>query len=190
MSANPKARILAEALPYIRAYHGKTLVIRFGGHAMADDVLKAGFARDVALLRLVGMKPIVVHGGGWRIDELLRRTGKESRRHRGVRITDEGTLTIIEMALGELNQELVGLINRHGGRAVGLNGQDGRFSRLVQPRLSPTWIVPTRHPEALRKALETMPGQDSQVSRLPSLPAGRGRDALQRCGRGALARLT
>jgi acetylglutamate kinase len=127
MSANPKARILAEALPYIRAYHGKTLVIRFGGHAMADEKLKAGFARDVALLRLVGMKPIVVHGGGWRIDELLERTGKESRRHRGVRITDEGTLTIIEMALGELNQELVGLINRHGGRAVGLNGQDGRF---------------------------------------------------------------
>jgi acetylglutamate kinase len=127
MSANPKARILAEALPYIRAYHGKTLVIRFGGHAMADEVLKAGFARDVALLRLVGMKPIVVHGGGWRIDELLRQTGRESRRHHGVRMTDEGTLTIIEMALGELNQELVGLINRHGGRAVGLNGQDGRF---------------------------------------------------------------
>jgi acetylglutamate kinase len=127
MAANPKARILAEALPYIRAYHGKTLVIRFGGHAMADEVLKAGFARDVALLRLVGMKPIVVHGGGWRIDELLRQTGKESRRHRGVRITDENTLTIVEMALGELNQELVGLINRHGGRAVGLNGQDGRF---------------------------------------------------------------
>jgi acetylglutamate kinase len=127
MSANPKARILAEALPYIRAYHGKTLVIRFGGHAMADEVLKAGFARDVALLRLVGMKPIVVHGGGWRIDELLRQTGRESHRHHGVRMTDEGTLTIIEMALGELNQELVGLINRHGGRAVGLNGQDGRF---------------------------------------------------------------
>ncbi len=126
-SANPKARILAEALPYIRAYHGKTLVIRFGGHAMADPVLKAGFARDVALLRLVGMKPIVVHGGGWRIDELLRQTGKESRRHHGIRITDESTLTIVEMALGELNQELVGLINRHGGRAVGLNGQDGRF---------------------------------------------------------------
>ena len=127
MSANPKARILAEALPYIRAYHGKTLVIRFGGNAMADPVLKAGFARDVALLRLVGMKPIVVHGGGWRIDELMRQTGMESRRHRGVRITDERTLTIVEMALGELNQELVGLINRHGGRAVGLNGQDGRF---------------------------------------------------------------
>ncbi len=127
MSANSKAHILAEALPYIRAYHGKTLVIRFGGNAMADPVLKAGFARDVALLRLVGMKPIVVHGGGWRIDELMRQTGMESRRHRGVRITDERTLTIVEMALGELNQELVGLINRHGGRAVGLNGQDGRF---------------------------------------------------------------
>ena len=136
MSANPKARILAEALPYIRAYHGKTLVIRFGGHAMADEVLKAGFARDVALLRLVGMKPIVVHGGGWRIDELLRQTGKQSRRHRGVRITDEGTLTIIEMALGELNQELVGLINRHGGRAVGLNGQDGRFIHARRMTLS------------------------------------------------------
>jgi acetylglutamate kinase len=137
MTANPKARILAEALPYIRAYHGKTLVIRFGGHAMADDALKAGFARDVALLRLVGMKPIVVHGGGWRIDELLRRTGKESRRHRGVRITDEGTLTLIEMALGELNQELVALINRHGGRAVGLDGQDGRFIHARRMTLPP-----------------------------------------------------
>jgi acetylglutamate kinase len=122
-----KAQILAEALPYIRAYHGKTLVIRFGGNAMADAALKAGFARDVALLRLVGMKPIVVHGGGWRIDELARRMGIETYRHRGVRVTDERTLTVIEMALGELNQELVALINRHGGRAVGLNGQDGRF---------------------------------------------------------------
>ena len=134
-SASPKARILAEALPYIRAYHGKTLVIRFGGHAMADPVLKAGFARDVALLRLVGMKPIVVHGGGWRIDELLRQTGKESRRHRGVRITDERTLTIVEMVLGEQNQELVGLINRHGGRGGGLNGQDGRFIHARQMTL-------------------------------------------------------
>jgi acetylglutamate kinase len=122
-----KAQILAEALPYIRAYHGKTLVIRFGGNAMADAALKAGFARDVALLRLVGMKPIVVHGGGWRIDELARRMGIETHRHRGVRVTDERTLTVIEMALGELNQELVALINRYGGRAVGLNGQDGRF---------------------------------------------------------------
>ena len=129
MSPAQKAHILAEALPYIRAYHGKTLVIRFGGHAMADAALKAQFARDVALLRLVGMKPIVVHGGGWRIDELMRQMGIEARRHRGMRVTDERTLTVVEMALGELNQELAGLINKHGGRAVGLNGQDGRFIR-------------------------------------------------------------
>jgi len=104
MSPAYKAHILAEALPYIRAYHGRTLVIRFGGNAMADPALKVGFARDVALLRLVGMKPIVVHGGGWRIDELARQMGIEPRRHRGVRVTDERTLTIIEMALGELNR--------------------------------------------------------------------------------------
>lgn len=127
MSINPKARILAEALPYIRAYHGKTLVIRFGGSAMADAALKAGFARDVALLHSVGMKPIIVHGGGWRIDELMRQMGMASQRHRGYRVTDERTLTVIEMALDELNQELTGLVNKHGGRAVGLNGQDGRF---------------------------------------------------------------
>src|SRR5207247_1689564 len=136
MTPAQKARILAEALPYIRAFNGKTIVIRFGGRAMADPALKAGFARDVALLRLVGMKPIVVHGGGWRIDELMRQTGMESRSHRGVRVTDERTLTIVEMALGELNQELVGLINRHGGRAVGLSGQDGRFIHARRLTLS------------------------------------------------------
>lgn len=136
MAANPKARVLAEALPYIRAYHGKTLVIRFGGAAMTDPALKAGFARDVALLRLVGMKPIVVHGGGWKIDELMRQIGIESRRYRGFRITDEQTLNIVEMALEELNQELTGLINRHSGRAVGLDGQDGRFIR-ARRRLAP-----------------------------------------------------
>lgn len=122
-----KARILVEALPYIRAFHGKTLVIRFGGSAMADPALKAGFARDVALLRLVGMKPIVVHGGGWHIDELMRQMGLTSRRYHGQRITDEQTLTIVEMALGKANQELTSLINLQGGRAVGIDGQDGRF---------------------------------------------------------------
>jgi acetylglutamate kinase len=122
-----KARILAEALPFIRAFHATTLVIRFGGGAMTDPGLKDGFARDVALLRLVGMKPIVVHGGGWRIDGLLRTMGISTRTHRGIRVTDEATMNVVEMALGELNQELVGLINRHGAKAVGLNGQDGRF---------------------------------------------------------------
>jgi len=127
VAANPKGRVLAEALPYINAYHGKTLVIRFGGHAMADAALMSGFARDVALLWLVGMRPIIVHGGGWRVDELMRQMGIESRRHRGMRVTDEKALTVVEMALAELNQELAGLINKHGAKAVGLDGQDGRF---------------------------------------------------------------
>jgi acetylglutamate kinase len=136
LSSTQKARILAEALPFIRGYHGKTLIIRFGGEAMTDPALKAGFARDVALLRLVGMNPIVVHGGGWRIDELLRQMGVEVRKHRGIRITDEATMNVVEMVLGEINQELVGLINRHGAKAVGINGQDGRFihaRRLALP---------------------------------------------------------
>jgi acetylglutamate kinase len=127
MTPSQKANILAEALPYLRAFHGKTIVVRFGGEAMADQALKAGFARDVALLRLVGMKIVVVHGGGWGIDALMRKMGLESKRYRGHRITDERTLTVVEMALSELNQELTGLINREGGRAVGLDGQDGRF---------------------------------------------------------------
>src|SRR4051794_9415707 len=127
VSATQKARILAEALPFIRGYHAKTLIVRLGGAAMADAALKDGFARDVALLRLVGMNPIVVHGGGWRIDELLEQMGMPSRVHGGMRITDEATMNVVEMVLGESNQELVGLINKHGGKAVGISGQDGRF---------------------------------------------------------------
>jgi acetylglutamate kinase len=137
MSPKEKARILAEALPYIRAYHGKTLVIRFGGNAMADPVLKEGFARDVALLRLVGMKPIVVHGGGWGIDALMQQMGIEVRKHRGVRVTDAATMNVIEMVLDELNQELTGLVNRFGGRAVGINGQDGRFIHARPMTMAP-----------------------------------------------------
>ena len=129
MTPSLKARTLAEALPYIRAFSGKTLVVRFGGRAMVDPALKDGFARDVALLRLVGMNPVVVHGGGWNIDTLMKQMGLEPRRHRGLRIIDEPTMNVIEMALSELNQELTALINRHGGRAVGLDGQDGRFIR-------------------------------------------------------------
>jgi len=123
------ARVLSEAMPYLRAYRGKAIVVRFGGRAMEDPALKSAFARDVALLRLVGMKPIVVHGGGWRIDELMRKMGIEPRRQHGRRVTDAATLNLVEMVLDELNQELTGLVNAHGGRAVGLNGQDGRFIR-------------------------------------------------------------
>lgn len=128
------ARVLAEAMPYLRAYRGGALVVRFGGRAMAEPELKAAFARDVALLGLVGMKPIVVHGGGWRIDELMRKMGRSPERHRGRRVTDAQTLDLIEMVLDELNQELTGLVNRHGARAVGLNGQDGRFIRAERLR--------------------------------------------------------
>ena len=131
-----KARILAEALPFIRSFHDSTLIIRFGGGAMADAALREGFARDVALLRLVGMNPIIVHGGGWRIDDLLRTMGIENRTQSGVRVTDEATLNVVEMVLGEINQELVGLITRFGAKAVGLSGQDGRFihaRKLVLP---------------------------------------------------------
>jgi acetylglutamate kinase len=132
-----KARILAEALPFIRAFHASTLIIRFGGGAMADPVLKEGFARDVALLRLVGMNPIIVHGGGWRIDDLLQTMGIGIRRHQGLRVTDEATLNVIEMVLGEINQELVGLINKCGAKAVGLSGQDGRFIHARRMAFSP-----------------------------------------------------
>lgn len=124
-----KARILAEALPFIRGFHARTIVVRFGGGAMADPELKGGFARDVALLRLVGMNPIVVHGGGWRIDQLLQQMGMENRAWQGRRITDAATLNVVEMVLNEINQELVGLINRSGAKAVGVSGQDGRLIR-------------------------------------------------------------
>ena len=134
------ARILAEAMPYIRAWHGKVVVVRFGGAAMTDPALKATFARDVALLQLVGMKPVVVHGGGWRVDELMQQMGVEPRRVRGRRVTDAATLNLVEMALDELNQELTGLVNQQGGRAVGLNGQDGRF---IRARRLPLETLPT-----------------------------------------------
>jgi acetylglutamate kinase len=134
-----KARILAEALPFIRAFHASTLVIRFGGGAMVDPALREGFARDVALLRLVGMNPIIVHGGGWRIDELLQTMGIPIRKERGMRVIDEPTMNVIEMVLGEINQDLVGLINRFGAKAVGLSGQDGRF--IHARRMAPAPIA-------------------------------------------------
>jgi acetylglutamate kinase len=142
MSAQPivlaeQAEILADALPYIRSFHGKTLVIEFGGHAMADPALKAAFCRDVAMLRLIGLNPIVVHGGGSRIEEVLRTMGVRAEFRRGLRVTDEPTMKVVEMVLGELNQEIVGEINQHGGKAVGLNGQDGHFIHARKMLLPP-----------------------------------------------------
>jgi len=125
-----KARILAEALPYIQRFHGKTIVIKYGGNAMTEDKLKESFARDVVLLKLVGMNPVIVHGGGPQIDDLLRRVGKKGEFVQGMRVTDADTMELVEMVLGgQVNKEIVHLINRHGGRAVGLTGKDGAFIR-------------------------------------------------------------
>ena len=125
-----KAQILAEALPYIRRFHGKTIVIKYGGNAMTDDKLKHSFARDVVLLKLVGMDPVVVHGGGPQIDEMLKRVGKKGEFIQGMRVTDRETMDIVEMVLGGLvNKDIVNLINHAGGRAIGLTGKDGSFIR-------------------------------------------------------------
>jgi len=125
-----RAEILLEALPYLRAFQGKTLVIKFGGSAMEEAGLKEQFAKDVLLLRLVGIRPVIVHGGGPQIGALMKRLGKEPRFVGGMRVTDEETVEIVEMVLvGKINKEIVGLINLHGGRAVGLSGKDGNLIR-------------------------------------------------------------
>ena len=125
-----RAETLIEALPYIRAFQGKTLVIKYGGAAMDQADLKEQFAKDVLLLRLVGIRPVIVHGGGPQIGALMKRLGKEPRFVGGMRVTDEETMEIVEMVLvGKINKEIVGLINLHGGRAVGLSGKDGSLIR-------------------------------------------------------------
>src|SRR3990170_8205220 len=125
-----KAKILAEAMPYIRRFHGRTIVVKYGGNAMSDDALKSGFARDVVLLKLVGMNPVVVHGGGPQIEQLLARLGKKGEFVQGMRVTDRETMDVVEMVLGgQVNKEVVELLNQAGGKAVGLTGQDGAFIR-------------------------------------------------------------
>src|SRR6266545_3882495 len=127
---NRRADILIEALPYIRAFQGKTLVIKYGGAAMEQADLKEQFAKDVLLLRLVGIRPVIVHGGGPQIGALMKRLGKEPEFVGGMRVTDQQTVEIVEMVLvGKINKEIVGLINLHGGRAVGLSGKDGNLIR-------------------------------------------------------------
>ncbi|GAB4296767.1 MAG: acetylglutamate kinase [Thiohalomonadaceae bacterium] len=125
-AAMNNARVLAEALPYIRRFAGKTIVIKYGGNAMTEERLKHGFAQDVVLMKLVGMNPVVVHGGGPQISDLLKRIGKQGEFIQGMRVTDRETMDVVEMVLGGLvNKEIVNLINQHGGRAVGLTGKDG-----------------------------------------------------------------
>jgi acetylglutamate kinase len=134
LSQNPaaaeKARVLAEALPYIQRFHGRTIVVKFGGNAMTDEALKQSFARDVVLLKVVGMNPVVVHGGGPQIEQLLARLGKKGEFVQGMRVTDRETMDVVEMVLGgQVNKEVVELVNQAGGKAVGLTGQDGAFIR-------------------------------------------------------------
>ena len=125
-----KAEILAQALPYIRKFHGKTLVIKYGGNAMTDPALQQDFAEDIVLLKLVGMNPVVVHGGGPQIDEALSRLGKKGSFVQGMRVTDEETMEVVEWVLGgQVQQDIVGLINGVGGKAVGLTGRDGGMIR-------------------------------------------------------------
>ena len=131
------ARVLVEALPYIQRFHGRTLVIKYGGNAMVDDALKSGFARDIVLMKLVGMNPVVVHGGGPQIGDRLQQIGKASEFIDGMRVTDGETMDVVEMVLGGLvNKEIVNLINSHGGSAVGLTGKDGGLIRAKKLMLT------------------------------------------------------
>lgn len=140
------AKVLAEALPYIQRFTGKTLVIKYGGNAMENDELKQSFARDIVLLKLVGINPVVVHGGGPQIGDLLKRIGKESEFVQGMRVTDSETMDVVEMVLGGLvNKDIVNLINANGGNAVGLTGKDGhliRARKLKVTRRSPELEAP------------------------------------------------
>ncbi len=136
-SALNVAHVLTEALPYIQRFTGKTVVIKYGGNAMVDEALKSGFARDVVLMKLVGINPVIVHGGGPQIGQVLTRIGKQSEFVQGMRVTDSETMDVVEMVLGGLvNKEIVSLINRHGGRAVGLTGKDGDLIRARKMTLT------------------------------------------------------
>ena len=135
-TAHQIADVLIEALPYIQRFKGKTVVVKFGGNAMVDEALKHSFARDIVLMKLVGLNPIVVHGGGPQIGQLLAKLGKTTGFVDGMRITDSETMDVVEMVLGGLvNKEIVNLINRHGGKAVGLTGKDGDFIRAKKIHL-------------------------------------------------------
>lgn len=134
-SAANIANVLTEALPYIRRFQGKTIVIKYGGNAMVDESLKQGFARDIVLMKLVGMNPVVVHGGGPQIGTMLEQIGKESTFVKGMRVTDSETMDIVEMVLGgQVNKDIVNLINQQGGHAVGLTGKDGSLIKAKKMR--------------------------------------------------------
>ena len=139
MPASLKAEVLSEALPYIQRFHGKTIVIKYGGNAMTDPKLQRAFARDVVLLKLVGMNPVVVHGGGPQINSALNRVGKVSEFVQGMRVTDPETMEVVEWVLcGEVQGDLVQMINSFGGHAVGLTGKDGSLIKARRMKLQDT----------------------------------------------------
>lgn len=152
-SADNIARVLTEALPYIQRFTGKTIVIKYGGNAMTDEQLKSSFARDVVLLKQVGINPVIVHGGGPQIGQLLEQLGKESKFIQGMRVTDSETMDVVQMVLGGLvNKQIVTLINQHGGRAIGLTGKDGSMIRARKleirndaPEAQPSEIIDLGH---------------------------------------------
>jgi acetylglutamate kinase len=148
--AETTAQVLTEALPYIRQFHGQTVVIKYGGNAMTEEALKQSFARDVVLMKLVGLNPIIVHGGGPQIGVLLDKLGIESRFVNGMRVTDSATMDVVQMVLGGLvNQEIVSLLNTHGGRAVGITGKDGGLIQArklaMEPALNASEIIDIGH---------------------------------------------
>ena len=137
------AEILVAALPYIRRFRDKRIVIKYGGSAMTDPRLKRDFAVDIALLSFIGMKPVIVHGGGPQIGELLKKIGKETRFVKGLRVTDEETMDVVEMVLvAKVNKDVVAMINQHGGKAVGISGRDGG---LIKARKAPPARVAADH---------------------------------------------
>jgi acetylglutamate kinase len=148
-----KANVLIEALPYIRTFRGKTVVIKYGGNAMTETSLKERFAQDIVLLKYVGLNPVIIHGGGPQIDRMLNRLGIQAKFRHGVRVTDAATMEIVEMVLaGQINMEITDLINRHGGKAVGLSGKDGGLIRS-KPLTAKAWA------QSLEKDLDDADGE-------------------------------
>ncbi|MDG2278336.1 MAG: acetylglutamate kinase [Pseudomonadales bacterium] len=150
LESSTTARVLTEALPYLQQFHGKTVVVKYGGNAMTEETLKHSFARDVVLLKLVGINPIIVHGGGPQIGELLQKLNIESRFVGGMRVTDAATMDVVQMVLGGLvNKEIVSLLNRNAGRAVGITGKDGQLIRArkleMEPELYASEIIDIGH---------------------------------------------
>lgn len=156
-AANTVAEVLTEALPYIQKFHGATMVIKYGGHAMVDEELKQTFARDIVLLKLVGINPLIVHGGGPQIGQLLEKLNIPTRFIGGMRVTDDDTMNVVEMVLGGLvNQDIVSLINTQGGKAVGVTGKDGKLitaSRLemIDPDKTTSEIIDIGHVGEVKK---------------------------------------